>query len=399
MPIYEYEALTRSGLAMRGSLEAASLEEATTTLGGMAMTVQTVQRAPSPMVPRLRISRTEFMLFNQQLASITKAGIPLERGLRELASDVESKPMRKLVTTVADELEAGAPIDEVFEKHKGQVPPLYGQILTAGLKSGRLGEMLISLNRHMEMASLTRRLLVEALTYPVVVLLLAAGLMTFFFHVLVPQFEGAYEAFGNRLPDITLLMLSIAHNVGYFWMAAGIGLGAAIVAAGLLSISPAGRRIKERILMRVPILGQIFHLGVLSRLSDAMATLVGAGSDMPSCLRLGAMASGSELAIQSAETIAKHVEAGTPLMEAGEDTRLIPRLFLYSMEIGARRNELQDSLFGLSEMYRRQVQMHQARMQAMLLPMLLVIMGLLIGGMLVALFMPMTNMLQSVGGL
>ena len=144
MAIFEYDALTAEGKAMTGTLECPSSDEASSRLTAMGLQVQSLRKPPSSP-PRTRIGRAEFLLFNQQLASITRSGLPLERGLRELAADMESASMKKLLTEVASELEAGATIDQVFEKRKHSVPPLYGRILEAGLKSGRLSEMLTSL--------------------------------------------------------------------------------------------------------------------------------------------------------------------------------------------------------------------------------------------------------------
>ncbi len=214
MGMFDYTALTAEGKLMMGRLEAAGSDEAADRLSGMGLTVQSLQksaaRAPA------RIGRDEFLMFNQQLASITRSGLPLERGLRELAAEVESGPMKRLLEEVAAELEAGASIDQVFEKRSSSVPPLYSQILRAGIASGRLSEMLTSLNRHLEISGQTRRIVLEAMTYPVMVLVLVVGLVTFLFQVLVPRFGPIFEAMGAPLPDLTQAVLFMAQHAGVF---------------------------------------------------------------------------------------------------------------------------------------------------------------------------------------
>ena len=163
MATFEYNALTSAGRLMKGTIEAGSREEASELLKQMQLSVNSIDKA-KPKKPRTAIGRNQFMLFNQQLASITKAGIPLEKGLRELSTDVGSKSMRKLIDDIASELEAGVKIEEAFKKRQKRFPPLYGRILKAGVETGRLSEMLTSLNRHLELAGRTRRIIFEAIS-------------------------------------------------------------------------------------------------------------------------------------------------------------------------------------------------------------------------------------------
>ncbi len=150
---------------MKGTLEAGSPAEAAEILKQMELNVSLLEKATPPPL-RTSVGRNEFLLFNQQLASITKAGVPLERGLRELSHDVASKSMRQLIEDIAADLEAGVPIEEAFGRREKQFPPLYGRILKAGVETGRLSEMLTSLNRHLELAGHTRRIIFEAISYP-----------------------------------------------------------------------------------------------------------------------------------------------------------------------------------------------------------------------------------------
>src|SRR4030042_7165687 len=173
MATFEYSATTVSDRLMKGVIEAGSVQEATELLEQMRLKVNSLEKA-RPERPKTPIARTEFLLFNQQLASLTKAGIPLERGLRELSKDVASRPMRNLIDSVAADLEAGVSIERAFEKRKQYFPPLYGRILKAGVETGRLSEMLTSLNRHLETGNLTRRIVFEGVTYPLIVLSMGA---------------------------------------------------------------------------------------------------------------------------------------------------------------------------------------------------------------------------------
>ena len=394
MPTFDYHALTPAGRLMKGTLEAASREEAGELLAEMQLAVQSLERASAPR-PQTVIGRNEFMLFNQQLASLTRAGIPLARGLRELAADVTSRRMRNLIAAVAEDLESGSSLEQVFEKRQASFPPLYAHIVRAGVKSGRLGEMLSSLNRHLEMTAQTRRIVFEATCYPLVVLALAAAVLTWVFCTIVPQLSAIFDTMGIPMPGITAFLTMLTDHSLDFWIVVGCVVAAALLLGLVLSRSAGGRQLKESLFMAIPVLGRLYRRSALSRMADAMATLVGAGCDLPECFRLAASVAGSETLIADCEALAGRLEQGEELMEAGEGCRMIPRVFLYSAQLGAQRNELQDNLYGLSQMYADQARNDQARLQAILMPILVVFVGAVIGLIITAIFLPFTALLRS----
>jgi type IV pilus assembly protein PilC len=396
MATFEYNALTSAGRLMKGTIEAGSREEADEQLKQMKLTVNSIDKA-KPEKLKTAIGRNEFLLFNQQLASITKAGIPLERGLRELANDVSSKSMRKLVNAIAKDLESGVSIEQAFKRRQKHFPPLYGRILKAGVETGRLSEMLTSLNRHLEMSTQTRRIIFEAISYPAVILTLAAMILTGVFLFIIPQFGEALTEMtsSSQLPVLTRSFLRMAQNVGPFWITVGLFIGAIIGIFALLSTSASGRRLKESMLLDVPVIGKVYHSSILSRMAEAMAILVASGSDLPLSLRLSAGATGSENLMFESETLARQIEQGKNLLEAGHFCRIIPGLFLYSIQLGAQRNELQDNLYSLGQMYADQARCGQARLQAALLPVMLIGVGCFLALTILAMFTPMIQIITN----
>ena len=394
MATFEYNALTSAGRLMKGTVEAGSREEAGELLKQMELTINSIEKVKAPKL-KTAIGRNEFMLFNQQLASITKAGIPLERGLRELAGDIRSKSMRKLIDAIAGELEAGTSIEEAFEKKQKRFPPLYGRILKAGVETGRLSEMLTSLNRHLELANQTRRIIFEALSYPAVILALAAVILTAIFLIIIPPFGPILSEMtsGAQLPKLTRFFLSVTEHIVPFWIGAGVLIAVIIFIVGLLSSSPAGRRFKESLFLRMLIIGRVYHSSVLSRMAESMAMMVAAGCDMPACLRLGSGSTGSETLLLESEMLAKQIEQGANILEAGQFCRMIPRLFVYSIQLGTQRNELQDNLYSLGQMYSEQARCGQARLQAVLLPVMLIVVGGVLAMAVLSMFLPMITII------
>ncbi len=399
MAIFRYNAVTAAGRLMTGTVEAGSPQEATETLRQMNLNVNLLEKA-QPEPSRTAVGRNEFLLFNQQLASITKAGVPLERGLRELAQDMTSNQMRRLVEDLAGDLERGVPIEEAFQKRERHFPPLYGRILKAGVETGRLSEMLTSLNRHLELAGHTRRIVVEAVTYPLMILTLGAIVITCVFAFVVPQFKGAVvEMVGGRLNPLTSAMFKISDSLVPIWTLAGAAIVALIVACISLSSTPRGRRAKESLFLRLPIIGRLYHATILSRMAEATAVLIGAGCDVPEALRLGAVSSGSDGLIQDSEAVSQQIEQGSGILEAGHRASLLPRLFLYSLQLGAQRNELPDNLRSLGQMYADQACVGQSRLQTILLPTMIVAVGILIGMAILAMVLPIIQVVTSLGSM
>ncbi len=396
MATFQYNALTAAGRLMRGTIEAGSPDEAAETLRQMELNVSSLEKARAEP-SRTAIGRNEFLLFNQQLASITRAAIPLERGLRELAQDVSSKSMRRLVENIAGDLERGVPVEEAFRRREKHFPPLYGRILKAGVETGRLSEMLTSLNRHLELAGHTRRIVLEAISYPLVVMVLGAIIITGVFAFVIPQFQPVLqEMVGGRLNPVTLTVFSLSENIIPFWIGVGVLIGGLVIITITLSSTPDGRRFREMIFLGVPVVGRLYHATILSRMAEGMAVLIGAGCDIPEALRLGAVASGSERLAFESDVVAGQVEQGVNILQAGQSAGMLPRLFLYSVQLGAQRNELQDNLRSLSEMYADRARVGQSRLQALLLPMMVITVGGVIGMAILAMFLPM---IQVVTGL
>jgi type II secretory pathway component PulF len=200
------------------------------------------------------------------------------------------------------------------------------------------------------------------------------------------------------LPLATQSIFALSKNVKYLWLVLGSVVVILVGINALLKSFPAGRIFRESIIMKIPILGALFHSSILSKMSEAMAMTVAAGCDMPTCLRLSADATGSDKMVKESDAIAQQIEQGAGILEAGQLCRVIPRFFLYSIQLGTQRNELQDSLRSLSDMYAQQVRCTQVRLQIVLLPVMIIFVGLFTATCILAMFLPMINVVHSLSG-
>ncbi len=396
MALFAYESVTESGRLMTGTVEASSPQQAEQMMTEMRLHINRLEKVKDKPLSSA-VGRNEFLLFNQQLASLTQAGIPLERGLRELAADAGSSKMKRLIHEITDALEKGVPLDEAVEKRHTEFPPLYSQILKAGLQTGRLSEMLTSLNRHLEIEQQTRRIVIEAVCYPAVVLTLMTVIITFLMIFIVPTFADVLMDMSSgkaRLPGLTRWVIALSEHVYGFWMVIGIVVLAAFVVWHLFSAMAGGRRLRERLVLKTPLIGSVFENGLLARLAEAMAVLTAAGCTLPLTVRLAGQSSRSELMKHDSELLAGQLEQGQGIFESGMGCRLIPRLFLYAMQLAAQRNELHDSLTSLGQMYAQKTVAYQGRTRALLMPLLIIVVGGFVGLVVLAMFLPMVTIVQ-----
>ncbi|MHC4526197.1 MAG: type II secretion system F family protein [Planctomycetota bacterium] len=379
MALFEYRSVTDSGRLMTGTIEAADIEQAKSSLAEMGLQVTELEKSKQSPSPG-SIGRNEFIMFNEQLASLTKAGIPLEQGLRELAHDAGSSKMRTLITGIADELERGTPIDQAVQKHQKEFPPLYGLILKSGVETGRLSEMLTNLNRHLQVELRTRRVLVESLTYPAVVLAAAAIIVSGLLLLIVPTFAEVLSDMSDGragLPFLTGFIFKLSEHVWDFWLVIGIFLAVVVFIWKSLSLNASGRQ-----------------NGLLARFSECMSVLINAGCTLDDAVELSGQSSSSELLKQDCTTLVDQLRQGSNFLEAGMTCQTIPRLFLYSVQLGAQRNELKENLNSLARMYATKTFSLQSQMQALLEPILIIFLGCTVGTIVLAMFLPMVKMVQ-----
>ncbi len=396
MSVFQYHALTKQGRLMKGTLEAADQQQAELTLKEMDLDIQMLSKDTTPRSHTV-VSRSELLLFNQQLSAMAQSGIPLEKCIRHIACEVAGSSSRKMLEEIANDLEAGQPPDQVFEKRKGRFPVLYGRIVKAGIKTGRLSEMLVSLNRHLITAIQMRQALIEAITYPAVVALVALVVLSWIIGYMVPSMKTIFADMGSEIPLVTSFILCWPEYIKYVWITlAGLGL-----AGWLLTVigrnNPAVQRKLEWLYLHLPLVGRMYRFSGLSRLADALALLVNSGCDIPEALELAAETTGRSRLIRDCGIVAGRIRSGESLIEAGQGVEQLPSLFMYSAQIGIQRNELSDNLYSMSDMYHQQARINCSRLSALLTPILLVFLGLLIGFIVLSMFMPMVKMIEDLG--
>ncbi len=397
MSHFEYSAQCKGGAAISGTLESADTLEAMAQLGSMGLNNIDLHKADR-MPLRRPLRSDDFIFFNEQLAAMANAGICLDEGLRQLGKDVHSGRLRGVLDAMADDIERGQSLHEAIERHASQMPALYARVVRAGVKNGHLPATLLNLSQHLRLVAETRRLLVEALTYPAIVLVLAIGVFSAVLMFIVPQFAETFEDFGVRLPTLTLMMIAFAQALPQLLTGAGVIVLGLFLLQFALRFSSGGRWWRERIILQIPILGLLIRSSLQARFLRAMAFAVDAAVPLPEAMRLSAGATGSPTLARESESVASQVEHGVNLEEACRRTSVIPAMFGYFVAVRSDAGMLRDGLIQLSKACESRAAHSQSMLRGWMAPLAVLGVGVAIGLLILALFMPLVQLVQSVSG-
>lgn len=398
MPWFEYEGHCRSGTAVTGRLEADSLDHARQTLDDeLHVTADDIRKATRPAA-RAALGEEDFIFFNEQLASMASAGLALDQGLEQLARDLSSPKLQRFIQQFVDAMRQGKSLEEAVAEHESQLPTLYSRVIRAGIQTGQLPATLYNLNQHLRLVAETRRILWEALAYPLVVLVFALLIITGFSTLVIPHFVEIYNDWGAGLPAITVLLLNLSTAFPRLLV-----VTAAVTAIGVavwirLKHSGWGRRLREAVTMRIPVLGRQYTAAMMARFIRCADTGVTAGLALPEALRLAGDATGSPAMAFDAEQVATAIERGQGPLDATQLCRFIPRIFGYTLQTAIGRESLSHALTQLSRTYEGRARHLQEILQVFLLPTAVVVLGLLLVVAILALFLPLVTLVNSVAG-
>lgn len=397
MAWFEYEGHCPGGTAISGRIEAVDHAGARQQLDQMNVSLTELRPAGPP--PRRRpLGREDFIYFNQQLASLAEAGLALDDGLRQMARDVQSPRLRRLLEEVAQDVSAGKSLEQAIEQRQDQFPLLYARVLRAGVASGNLPETLLNLNTHLQLMADTRRLIWEAVSYPLTVLILGVLVLGAVCTFVLPSFRPIFQDFDVELPALTGGLMAMED---YYWptvVAIVVVVAGVTLASRTLRFSEWGRRIREATLLRLPLVGRLYSASLLARFSQSAALCAASRMPLPDALRLAADATGSPTLGADADRLARAIEQGGSTMVVTESTGLIPRLFGYSLQAAGGTGGLPDVLQQLADGYSRRADHVRAVVRSVLAPGCIVVLGVFLGMCIIGLFLPLVSMVNAVSG-
>jgi type II secretory pathway component PulF len=393
--IFSYEAQTDEGERLAGTLEASTQQSAIDRLGTMGLRAIQVQVVRAVVAGRA-LTGNDFAIFNQQLAQLTGAGLPVETGLRLLATDLRRGRLLRTIQQLAAELEKGTPLDRAIEQFAGQFPPLYGRLVKAGIGSGNLSAVLLNLGRHLELVRRLRAVLWRSVSYPAVVLLAVGLLLVFLGMVVLPQLEAVCADFHMELPAVTQALFAAGRVAPYLLvLILMLSIGLPLLSIVLRTLGM-GQSFVERVKLSMPLTGPVLRANLLARWCDAARIGVEAGLDLPGSIALAGDAMRSPALLADGDLLTQTLAHGKPLTAAR--TRCIPATLTAAVELAAGHNDPATTLRSLSDLYERQAELRMNAIPTILTPLLLLLISAIIGFVILGLIMPLLQIINLFSG-
>jgi type IV pilus assembly protein PilC len=336
-----------------------------------------------------RISSREFLVFNQELATLLKAGMPLVQSLDLLKRRVESPVFRAVLDDVHEKVRSGSALSDAFAAHGDRFPGVYTASLLAGERSGNLDAVLRRYVEYAKIMANVKRKTISALVYPAILVTLAIGLVSLIVLKVVPAFADFYASFGAELPLITRIILAIS-NVVRSQLLLIVLVGAAAIVAFVIWIKQVGQRARlDHLVLGAPIVGPIAAKFATSQMARTLATLLGGGLPLVNALEIAAKSVGNQYMASQLDIVNTRVREGQSFAAALEARHIFPEVAVKMAEVGESTGALQEMLNTVADFYDEEIATTMERFVTLVEPALLVIMGVVIAGLLLALYMPL----------
>jgi type IV pilus assembly protein PilC len=344
-----------------------------------------------------KVARHEFLVFNQELATLLKAGMPLVQSLDILRTRLANPVFKSVLDDVHEKVRAGTALSEAFQAHGDLFPTVYTASLMAGERAGNLDAVLRRFVAYAKVVDTVRKKTISALVYPAILIGLAIVLVAIIVIKVVPTFSDFYASFRAELPLSTRIIVAFSDFVRQnllVLLVAGLGAGAAFYA--WVKQPGQGARF-DRLVLGVPIVGPAMHKFSTSQLARTLATLLGGGIPLVNALEIAARSTGNRHMGREMELVAQRVREGQGFAATLMERKVVPDVAIKMIEVGESTGALQEMLNSLADFYDEEIETDVGRFVTVIEPALLIIMGVVISVIVLALYLPLFQLTAVIG--
>lgn len=414
MATYSYVAKDKTGAEITGLLNGANIEDIVSQLHGSGYAVLRVAEDRSATGDKSWLRRfseisfghvpnREIALFSRQLSTVIDSGIPLVKGLKGLSGDGGNKMLRQAVDDMGNRLARGESLSEAMGEHPEAFNDMYLSMIRAGERAGTLDKIVDQLAIYLEKIDEIQNKVKAALSYPLFVLGFATLGTLFLLLKIVPTFADIYEELGQDLPGLTRTVMTISDAISANLLISALAVAAFVMTLVMIGRTPRGRYAFDAMKLKMPIFGPIIRKTVMSRFARTLGILLGSGLPLLESLDLVKGASGNAVVAKALDKVKDSVTAGRGVTESFRATGVFPEMTLQLMSTGEEAGELDTMLVKSSDFYDRQVESTIQGISSLIEPVMIVLVGGMIGFIVVAMFLPIFGMgdamLQGVSGM
>lgn len=407
MPVFEYKAQSSvDGRMVTGTLEFANETAAYASLKERGLVVTSLRQSKakkkSSSVTKSRrkgrVGVDDLVIFSRQLATIVNAGLPLIEGLNILSDQMENATFRDIIRQVEKDVESGSTLSDALGKHPKVFSVLFVNLIRAGEASGMLDDILVQLSTYLEKAAALKRKVKSAMIYPSVVILVAMAIVTLLMVKVIPVFEDIFAGFNAELPKPTQVVIAISHFMQKYYL---LAIGGAVVGGFLFKkyiSTPSGRMKFDSTLLRLPVLGTLFRKVAVARFTRTFSTLLRSGVNILVSLDIVARTSGNMVVEKAIDKTRDSIKEGENIARPLIESEVFPPMVTRMIDVGERTGALDEMLGKIADFYEEQVDTAVSGLTSLLEPVMIVILGVVLGGVVIAMFMPLFKMTTIIKG-
>ncbi len=398
MPVFTYKGRTLGGTQVAGELKAKSRADLERVLRSRKVLVSQVSTKPSQISIRIGtgIKKVHISRFTRQFATMIGAGLPMVQCLEILSQQMESAELRRVLGEVKESVQAGTTLSEALSRHKKVFDNLFVNMVDAGEIGGALDVILARLATYREKADALARKVKGAMIYPAVVMIVAAGVTFIMLTYIVPVFAKMFSGLGAELPGPTRFILSLS---AFLRSNILIGLVLAIlliIAYKVYSKTDQGRLNIDKVKLRIPLIGDLIRKSSIAKFSRTLATLMSSGVPILDALNITARASGNRVVHDAIKKSVLSIAEGETITQPLKQCGVFPPMVTQMISVGEKTGGLDDMLSKIADFYDEEVDAAVAALTSVIEPVIIVLMGAVIGGILVAMYLPMFEIIGQI---
>jgi len=401
--VFAWEGTDRSGKKTKGEITSSNANIAKTELRKQGISPTRVSKKSGGLSALFnvgqKISPADTALFTRQLATMMKAGVPLVQSFEIVADGIDNPAMKELIIRIRDDVSAGNSFAHAIQANPEHFNDLYCNLIDAGEQSGALETMLERLATYMEKSEALKAKIKSALSYPISVLVVAGVVSAILLIKVVPQFEETFAGFGAELPEFTQLVVNMSRWMQEWWLAVAAAIAIVLfIRKETLKRSKAARDAQERFMLKMPIIGNILDKSCVARFARTLSTTFAAGVPLVDALESVSGAAGNVVYYNAIKKVKDDVSSGIQLNYSMKQTEVFPNMVIQMVSIGEESGALDGMLDKAATYYEDMVDNAVDGLTSLMEPIIMSFLGVVIGGLIIAMYLPIFSMGDAIGG-
>jgi type IV pilus assembly protein PilC len=400
MAVFTYTARNNTGDIMSGEREGKSRDEVVNFLRTQRLTpvkIEEKAKKEGGFTLGTGIQTRDVVIFTRQFATMINSGLPLVQSLDILKNQSENKALQKVVGQVLYDVESGQTLADAMRNHPKTFTDLYVNMVAAGEAGGILDTILLRLAVFLEKADALKRKIKGAMIYPGVIFSVAGVAVTVLLLFVIPTFQRMFESAGVPLPGPTLFVVALSKLLQAYWWAMGIGIVAFVVLLKQYYKTSGGQLVLDRLLLNLPVLGNLQRKAAIARFTRTLGTLVSSGVSILDGLEITARTAGNRVLHDSIMESRNSIAGGETISEPLKRSGVFPPMVTSMINVGEQTGGLDEMLTKIADFYDEEVDAAVEALLAAMEPIMIVFLGIVVGGMIIAMYLPIFDMMNAVG--